>query len=108
MLDLATDFAEDKDVAADVRERVIRPSLQDAQEVVLDFSGVELVTQSFIHAMISDVLRTHGEAALELIVFKGCDPAVRGIVETVVQYSLETVDELAEPGSGVPAEPEPD
>jgi len=56
----------------------------------------ELVTRSFTHAMISDVLRTYGEAAPERIVFKGCDPAVRGTVETEVHYSSETTDDLVD------------
>jgi len=88
----ATDFAEDKDVAAKIREGLLRPALDQGQEITLNFTGVELVTQSFIHAMISDVLRNHGENALKMILFKSCVPGVRGIVETVIQYSLETVE----------------
>jgi len=88
----ATDFAEDKDVAAGIREDSLRPALDRGREVALNFTGVALATQSFIHAMVSDVLRNHGEGALKLIVFKGCAPGVRGIIETVIQYSLETAD----------------
>src|SRR4051812_26857332 len=91
--DLTGDFAEDKDVAAEIRESQIRPTVTAAHEVTLDFSGVSLVTQSFIHALISAVLRSLGERSLRLIVFKGCNPRVRGIIETVVQYSLETAAE---------------
>ena len=61
--------------------------------VTLDFTGIDLTTQSFIHAMISGLLRTHGEATLDALTFKGCEPSVRGIVETVVQYSLETMED---------------
>lgn len=90
---LASDFAEDKDVAAKIREETLRPALKRNKEITLDFTGVDLVTQSFIHAMISDVLRRNGEEALDYVVFKGCEPGVRGIIETVVQYSLETIEE---------------
>ena len=92
-----SDFAEDKDKAAEIRELQIRPALRRGERVVLDFSGVSLTTQSFIHALISGVLRSDGEKVLKRIEFKGCAPGVRGIVETVVQYSLET---LEEPGDG--------
>ncbi len=86
------EFAEDKDLAAALRERQIRPALTGGQQVVLDFTGVSLATQSFVHALISDVLRSQGEQALDRIAFKGCAKSVKGIIETVVQYSLESVE----------------
>jgi hypothetical protein len=87
------DFAEDKDQAAAIRERSIRPSLLRGEKVILDFSDVSLATQSFVHALMSGVLREEGDKALDLLEFKGCVPGVRGIIETVVQYSLETTDD---------------
>ena len=87
------DFAEDKDQAASIRESSIRPALAAGKTVVVDFSGITLATQSFVHALISGVLRDQGDAALELLEFKGCVPGVKGIIETVVQYSLETTDD---------------
>jgi hypothetical protein len=86
------EFAEDKDLAASLRERQIRPALKAGQQVVLDFTGVRVATQSFIHALVSDILRSEGEPILDRIVFKGCGKAVKGIVETVVQYSLESIE----------------
>lgn len=83
------EFAEDKDVAAKLRREVILPTLAGGYSLELDFRGVTLTTQSFIHALISQALRVHGEGALGRISFKGCVPAVRDIVETVVQYVLE-------------------
>ena len=84
-------FAEDKDAAALIRESSIRPAIISRKRVVIDFSGVSVATQSFVHALITDILRTRGEAVLDQFEFKGCSLAVRGIVETVVQYSLETM-----------------
>lgn len=91
LLPIVGDFAEDKDVAAALRENEIRPAIASGENVVLNFAGVTLATQSFVHALISDLLRTQGESVLEKIEFKNCVPGVRGIVETVVQYSLETM-----------------
>jgi STAS-like domain of unknown function (DUF4325) len=59
---------------------------------VIDFKGVGLTTQSFVHALISDVLRMEGEGALGRMTFKGCNKSVRGIIETVVQYTLESLE----------------
>jgi len=93
---MAGDFAEDKDVAAHIRDDHVTPALQRGRTLHLSFEGVTLVTQSFVHALISEPLRTHGEKALDLLVFEGCSTGVRGIIETVVQYSLETMDENGE------------
>ena len=85
-------FAEDKDAAARLRNLIVRPAIQQHESLVLDFRDVRLATQSFIHALVSDVLRKQGEAALSLIEFRGCNQAVRGIIETVVQYSVEAAE----------------
>ncbi|MBN8875884.1 MAG: STAS-like domain-containing protein [Rhodospirillales bacterium] len=90
--DVVGDFGEDKDAAARIRETIIKPSLTKCEHVMLDFKGVNLVTQSFIHALISDALRSGGENTLDLIDFRNCSAVVRGIISTVVQYSLDTVD----------------
>jgi hypothetical protein len=88
---LAGDFAEDKDVAAKIRKTQLLPTLAQGTEVVeLDFQGVNLTTQSFVHALISEALRIHGEDVLARLSFKGCQPSVRDIIKTVVQYVLES------------------
>lgn len=96
-------FAEDKDVAAQIREEHVLPAVEGHGVVELDFTGVDLATQSFIHALIAQPLRVGGEDALQRIVFKGCSKPVKGIIETVVQYVLETEDdgsqEYGEPGA---------
>ena len=92
MLDTVGDFGEDKDAAAFMRNTDLRPSLERGETVTLDFANVHLVTQSFVHALISDVLRKFGENVLDQLDFKNCDEGVKGIISTVVQYSLDTMD----------------
>jgi uncharacterized protein DUF4325 len=91
--DVVGDFAEDKGWAAAIREEAIRKTLTDGGNIILDFTGVTLTTQSFVHALISDILRSEGEKILDKIEFRGCVAGVKGIVETVVQYSLETMED---------------
>lgn len=89
------DFGEDKDAAAKIREQTIKPALEIKGEIVdLNFKGVRLVTQSFAHALISDVLRVYGESILDRIEFSNCDSNVKGVIQTVVQYSLD-IEETA-------------
>jgi hypothetical protein len=58
----------------------------------LDFAGVDVATQSFIHALISAAIRRHGDSALSHIEFKSCSRSVKSAILTVVDYSLEAID----------------
>lgn len=89
LVKLVGDFAENKDVAARLRRDEILPTLEIGETIEIDFTGVTLTTQSFIHALISEALRKYGEQALDHMKFKNCSTSPRGIVETVVQYVLE-------------------
>lgn len=82
-------FAENKDTARDIRIKEIIPALSDGEEVVLDFEKVEAATQSFVHALISDVIRKFGGDALERMSFKSCSPVVKKIIGIVVDYMQE-------------------
>lgn len=80
------DFAEDKDVARTIRINEIDPEIKNNKIVQLNFAGVTSATQSFIHALISQVIRDNGVTALDKIQFKNCNSRVKAIVEIVVEY----------------------
>lgn len=81
--------AQDKDIARKLRCNQILPAVVRGDPVVLDFSSVDLATQSFVHALVSEVFRLHGERAVELVEFRACKTSVRAVAETVAQYSLQ-------------------
>jgi len=85
-------FAEDKDVALKIRKDNIIPILSSGAIVEIDFSGIEDATQSFVHALLSDVVRKMGEDILDRITFKNCNDRVRTIIEIVVEYSQDTLE----------------
>ncbi|MEK7790992.1 MAG: STAS-like domain-containing protein [Deltaproteobacteria bacterium] len=85
-------FAENKDVARDIRMQDILPTLEKKKEITLDFKGVEAVTQSFIHALISDVLRKYGNNCLDYMTFKACNDTVKKIINIVVDYIQEGME----------------
>lgn len=87
--DLVGDVAGDKDAARAIRVEVLLPALAKHRSVVLDFSGVRVATHSFVHACIAEAFRKFGDEAVRLVEFHGCGPAVRTMVQTVVDYSLE-------------------
>lgn len=82
-------FAENKDKARNLREEIIIPSIKTNEKVVLDFKNVDSTTQSFIHALISEVFQKDGEKCLDLFEFKNCNKAVQSLITTVINYSLE-------------------
>ena len=82
-------FAEDKDAAREIRLSQIVPCLDRGEELALDFEGVESATQSFIHALISDLIRRYGNDVLDRIYFKNCSGTVQKIISIVVDYTQE-------------------
>lgn len=85
-------FAENKDLARDIRLNEIIPALEKGQEIILDFTGIETVTQSFIHALISDLFRKYGSDVLDRITFKSCNETVQKIVMIVTDYMQESIE----------------
>lgn len=82
-------FAENKDVAKQLREDKIIPANDAGEIITLDFVGVDSSTQSFIHALISEIFQINGEKCLDMFIFKNCNKAVKSLIGTVINYSLE-------------------
>lgn len=80
------DFAENKDIARELRLKQIQPALDNNESVELDFLNVSSATQSFIHALISESLRLYGVDILDSLLFKNCNSRVQTIIEIVVEY----------------------
>ncbi|MDP3640428.1 MAG: STAS-like domain-containing protein [Nanoarchaeota archaeon] len=83
-------FAENKDVARDLRLKKIIPAIETKEGIILNFAGIEGATQSFIHALMSDVIRRYGIEVLDKISFKDCNETVRKIISMVVDYMQES------------------
>ena len=85
-------FAENKDVGREMRVQEIIPALENGEEVTLDFEQVDAVTQSFVHSLISDVLRKYGESVLERMAFKSCNDAAKQMIGIVVDYMQDAME----------------
>ena len=79
-------FAGNKDTAREIRLQQILPALERGERVVLDFSGIGSATQSFVHALISDVIRKKGVDVLDRVDFKNCNEVVQKVIQIVVEY----------------------
>lgn len=84
-------FAENKDVAKELREKQIKQNIESTTSpmIILDFAEVDSSTQSFIHALISGIFQDYGEKALDYFEFRNCNEAVKSLITTVINYSLE-------------------
>ncbi|MBM3256393.1 MAG: DUF4325 domain-containing protein [Candidatus Moranbacteria bacterium] len=86
----AGDFAENKDIAKELRIEKIMPALSKHNEVVLDFDGVNGATQSFIHALISDPIRELQDVAFDNLFYKNTNDNIREIISIVYRYMQES------------------
>lgn len=89
--DRAGNFAENKDIARDIRLHEVTPALKkESGEIVLDFEGVTGATQSFVHALISQLIRDYGDKVFTRLLFKNCNGAVQEVVNIVADYMAES------------------
>jgi hypothetical protein len=95
-----TNLAENKDEARSIREDDILPALERGEDVELDFRDVEIATQSYVHALISDAVRRYGEDTFDRLRFSNCSESVRQIVVTVFEYTLTAAEQLKDTGAG--------
>ncbi|MCK5015317.1 MAG: STAS-like domain-containing protein [Candidatus Omnitrophica bacterium] len=92
ILNKAGSFAENKDIARDIRLKDLVPALENNENIILDFTGVDAANQSFIHALISDLLRKYGISILDHIEFRSCNAKTRKIIEIVTEYMQEGME----------------
>lgn len=91
VFDAVGSFAGDKDAAAQLRNTAIVPAVASGAEVTLDFDGVELATQSFMHALLAQTVRDNPES-LDHMAFANCNSDIQSLIEIVIDYAQEDFD----------------
>jgi len=86
LIDYFDPFAENKEKARKLRVDVLLPTLENGEDIILDFSGIIGVTQSFVHALISELFRKFGADVLDRVSFKNCNEKVKSVIATVSDY----------------------
>ncbi|MDP1586869.1 MAG: STAS-like domain-containing protein [Prosthecobacter sp.] len=93
-LNLAEEFGPrlaDGEQAAEFRLGRIDPYVGICDEMVLDFTGIRNANSSFINALLAGAIEQHGEGILQRMVFKGCNPVVKVLVESAISLGLDKV-----------------
>lgn len=85
-------FAEDKKGAQNIRINQIIPRIESGDDVTLDFTKVDDATQSFIHTLISDIIRKHGIESMDQVIFKNCNSKIGDIINIVFEYMQDSLD----------------
>lgn len=91
LLELTGEFAENKDIAKNIRTSQLLPALEDNRAITFDFDGVKGATQSFIHALISDALRKFPDVVYDNVFYKNTNEEIQKIITIVYRYMQESV-----------------
>jgi hypothetical protein len=73
--------------AAPIR-KTIEHALHEGQEVVVNFTGVE-VTQSFVDELLGALILRDGPGVMQRLILRGCSEQTRGIVRFVAADRTE-------------------
>ena len=83
---LNNSFAENKDIAKKIREDELMPIMAKGEKIIINFEKIDSATQSFIHALISDVIRKNGISSIDKMYFRNCNEIVQKIITIVINY----------------------
>jgi len=93
-LHLADEFGPglaDGALALEFRMGRIDPYADICEEMVLNFTGVRVANSSFINALVAGAIEQSGPDLLNRLVFKGCNPVIRVLVEAAISLGLEKI-----------------
>jgi hypothetical protein len=79
----------DGERAAEFRMGRMDPYASLCTEIELDFTGIRIANSSFVNALVSGFIEQHGPQVLDRLVFKGCNPVVRVLVESAISLGVE-------------------
>jgi len=98
------DIFESSDIGSRHSGRILREKIEEllgnSNTITLDFSGINLVTQSFIDEAIGVIIRQIGPSFHHRIHFKDCNDVVKSVITMVATYSLGMISRSS--SSGMP------
>jgi len=85
------------DGAKAVAFRMVRidPYVGMQADIVLDFTGVRHGNSSFVNGLLTGLLEEHGEALLDRMTFRGCNPILKVLVEGAIALGIQKHDARA-------------
>lgn len=77
--------------AVEFRMGRIDPYVDICKEISLDFTGVRNANSSFTNALLAGLVEQHGPKVLDILVFRGCNPAIRVLIESAITLGLDKI-----------------
>ena len=78
----------DRDEAEEFSRLLILPALESGKQIILDFEGTGLVTQSFIHALISEAVKGDARNA-DRIVTINASRAQQAVYDLALRHMVD-------------------
>jgi hypothetical protein len=79
--------AEDKEMAARVRDKYILPNLEDGKVITIDFEGVKKAPHSVLGALLATPIERIGISAYKRLRFVNCRPEIRETIDFVMNQN---------------------
>lgn len=76
----------DKDAALRLQREELLPAVRSGKGVVFDFEGVEMLTQSFAHALVSVLRKELSNEFRELVFVENADRLVKTVMRLVTEW----------------------
>lgn len=88
-VDVAEEFGDrpwDLDGAVKLQKSRLVPAVHSGYAVVFDFAGVEMVTHSFVHALVSRLKDELGGEFNAFVSFENMDPFTKSVVKLSTEW----------------------
>lgn len=76
-------------LAAEFRMGRMDPYAGLCAQIVLNFTGIRSANSGFVNALVSGFIEQHGPKMLDKLVFQGCNPMVKALVESAISLGIE-------------------
>jgi len=70
------------------RIKEVDPYINLCERIELNFTGIRTTNSSFVNALIAGLFEQNGAALLDKMVFRGCLPTVRVLVQAAIDLGL--------------------
>lgn len=80
-------FAANGTIGNEFRVSKIEPFWQTHDKIILDFQGIHSMTDSFVNALVGNLVEAHPEDFKEKLKFQNCSPLVRSFIKGALQLA---------------------
>lgn len=84
-------FAANGSLSNEFRVTKIEPFWHTADQIILDFEGINSMTDSFANALIGNMVETHPDDFKEKLRFINCSSLVKSFIRSALQFASNSI-----------------